>query len=589
VSKYIRWQVALTFLGIVLVGTVLFYVSWGRQPAASYLFPRSTQTVVLQTRGGTYVEGLVGYPQYINPLFSDLNEVDRDLCALVFEGLTRIDEHNQIAPLLAERWEVSEDGLVYTFHLRTSVRWQDGEPLTADDVLFTAAVLQSPDFPGLPSLAELWRSIDVAKLDRYTVQFRLHESYAPFLDYTTIGLVPKHVLEDVPVAELDQDPFNYQPVGSGLFRVTALTEGAITLEANRYHRQWEQTNLDRIEFRFYPSYEALLDAHEAGQIMGISRVLAQDIGRVRANPDLQLLSARLSGYSLIFVNLNNPETPFFQDRRVRQALMYALDRQALVDRVLDGQGLVIHSPIMPQSWAYKADIKQYAHDPVLAEALLERAGWNVAESDRLVLSDGTLQGSAIRIKNGVPLEFTLLTNDLPDRVALAHAVAAQWGAVGARVHVRAVNMAELAQQYLIPRAYDAALLQWQSAPPDPDPYPVWHSTQIEGAGQNYGGFVNRDADEAIEVARLLVDRGQRTELYYQFQDIFAEEVPAFLLYQAVHTLAMDVRVRNVQIAPMHDPSGRFASVSDWAIATREVTLSDLNDQARDTLDKDGLP
>jgi peptide/nickel transport system substrate-binding protein len=409
------------------------------------------------------------------------------------------------------------------------------------------------------------------------------------LDYTTIGLLPKHVLQDVPVAELDQHPFNYQPVGNGLFQVTELTTEHVTLEANRFHRRWEQTHLDRIEFRFYLSYEALLDAHEAGEIMGISRVQAQDIGRVRANPDLQLLSARLSGYSLVFVNLNNPETLFFRDHRVRQALMYALDRQALVDGVLGGQGLVIHSPIMPQSWAYKADVKQYAHEPELAEALLERAGWNVVEPGALLLSDGARQGSAVRMKNGIPLEFSLLTNDLPDRVALAHAVAAQWQAVGARVHVRAVDMAELAQQHLIPRSYDAALLQWQSTPPDPDPYPVWHSTQIEGAGQNYGGWVHRDADEAIEVARLMADRGQRTELYYQFQEIFVEEVPAFLLYQAVHTFSVDAQVRNVQIAPMHDPTGRFASVSDWAIATRQVSLSDLNDQVRDTLDKDGLP
>jgi peptide/nickel transport system substrate-binding protein len=225
----------------------------------------------------------------------------------------------------------------------------------------------------------------------------------------------------------------------------------------------------------------------------------------------------------------------------------------------------------------------------LAEALLERAGWKIVEPDRLALSDGARQGAAVRMKNGIPLEFSLLTNDLPERVALAHAVAAQWQSVGVRVHVRAVNMAELAQQHLLPRTYDAALLQWQSTPPDPDPYPVWHSTQIEGAGQNYGGFVNRDADEAIEVARLMSDRGQRTELYYQFQDIFAEEVPAFLLYQAVYTFSVDERVRRVQIAPMHDPSGRFAGISDWAIATRKVSLSDLNDQVRDSLDKDGLP
>jgi peptide/nickel transport system substrate-binding protein len=347
--------------------------------------------------------------------------------------------------------------------------------------------------------------------------------------------------------------------------------------------------LDRLAFRFYPGYEELLEAHEAGEIMGISRVQALDLDRVRANPDLQLLSARLSGYSLIFVNLNNPDTPFFQDKRVRQALMYALDRQALVDHVLGGQGLVIHSPIMPQSWAFKTDIKRYEHDLGQAKALLDRAGWKVAEPNALLLSDVARQGATVRIKNGVPLEFSLLTNDLPERVALARAVAEQWEAVGVRVRVHAVSMADLAQQHLIPRDYDAALLQWQSAPPDPDPYPVWHSTQVEGAGQNYGGFVNRDADEAIEVARLLADRGKRIELYYRFQEIFAEEVPAFVLYQAVYTFCVDERVRNVQIAPMHNPSGRFAGVSEWAVATREVRLTDLNDQVADTFDKDGLP
>jgi peptide/nickel transport system substrate-binding protein len=409
------------------------------------------------------------------------------------------------------------------------------------------------------------------------------------MDYTTIGLIPEHLLGDVPVAELEQHEFNYLPTGSGLFRVTELTREQIVLEANRYHRLWERTNLNRIEFRFYASYEALLEAHASGAIMGISRIQAQDIDRVRADPSLQLLSARLSGYSLIFVNLNNPDKPFFQDRRVRQALMYALDRQALVDQVLGGQGVVIHSPIMPQSWAYKSDIKQYAHDPARARALLERAGWHVAEPQDLVLFDAGSQDSPVRIKNGTLFEFDLLTNDLPDRVALANMVAEQWQAVGARVHVRVVSMVDLAQQYLIPREYDAALLQWQSVPTDPDPYPVWHSTQVADGGQNYSGFANRDADEAIEVARLLTDRAQRTTLYYQFQDIFAEEVPAFPLYQAVYTLCVDQQVRNVQIAPMHDPSGRFAGIADWAVATREVRLSDLNDQIQDTLDKDGLP
>jgi peptide/nickel transport system substrate-binding protein len=179
-------------------------------------------------------------------------------------------------------------------------------------------------------------------------------------------------------------------------------------------------------------------------------------------------------------------------------------------------------------------------------------------------------------------------NDVQDRLALAHAVAEQWQAIGVRVQVEAVNVSELTQDYLQPRAFDAVLLQWQ-VNPDPDPYPMWHSTQTEGAGQNYSGFVNRDADEAIEVARLLSDPGKRAELYHQFQAIFAEQVPALLLYQPIYAYGVDKRVRNVQIAPMLDPSGRFKSVYQWAVLEQEIPLPELNDRVWDKLDKQRDP
>jgi peptide/nickel transport system substrate-binding protein len=589
VSKYIRWQAVLTLLGIILIGAVLSSVALGREghaPTPTLSHPPSATTVI-QVRGGTYTEGVAGHPGFINPLFSERSDTDRDLCALIFEGLTAINEHNQIVPSLAERWQVSPDGLTYTFFLRDNVRWQDGEPFTADDVLFTIGVLQSPDFPGDPYLAELWRTVQVAKLDDYTVQFTLLEPYAPFLDNTTIGLVPKHALEDVPIADLAQHPFNYAPIGTGLFKVEELTQDHILLGTNPYHRLWQETMLDHIEIKFYPSYEHIYAAYKAGKVMGISRIMARDLDQARADPNLQILSARLSGYSLIFLNLKKP---LFQDLRVRQALLYALDRQGLIDRVLKGQGLVIHSPIMPQSWAYNPQVKQYPYDPEQAKALLERAGWELPDSRKLTFGEIKPQDAGIRWKQGEQLEFTLLTNDVPDRVALAYAIAKQWEAVGVRAHVVAISsMSDLTLNYLRPREFDAVLSQWQKLPPDPDPYPVWHSTQATGEGQNYSGFENRDADEAIEVARQLTDPGARAPLYYQFQDVFAEQVPAILLYQAVYTYAVDKGVRNVQIAPMSDPSGRFRTVARWAVLEKTIPLSDLNDQVGDSLDKRSNP
>ncbi|MBL7199784.1 MAG: hypothetical protein ISS56_06510 [Anaerolineae bacterium] len=586
-SKYIRWQALLTLLGMILIGTLLVNMTVKREPVPSTPSP-STQTTVLQVRGGTYVEGAAGAPRFINPLFSQENDLDRDLCKLIFEGLTTLSEHNEIVPLLAEQWDVSEDGRTYTFALRGSVRWQDGEPFTADDVLFTIGLLQKPDFPGSYYLSELWRSVEVKKIGSYGVQFTLLEPYAPFLDYTTIGILPKHLLEDVPVAELHLHAFSAFSTGTGLFRVVEHTAEHIVLEANPYHRLWGETKLDRIDFRFYPSYGHILTAYEAGEVTGVSHILAEDMERARSNPNLQLLSARLSGYSLILMNLGDSGKPFFQDPRVRQALLYALDRQGLIDDVLGGQGLVIHSPIMPQSWAYNPRVQQYGYAPKQAIALLEETGWELPTPQEAFIGELDPEDAKVRTRQGERLEFTLLVNNLPERIALAHAVADQWSAVGVHTYVQAVDVSDLTLNHLLPRAFDAVLLQWQ-LPPDPDPYPVWHSTQTEAGGQNYSGFVHRDADEAIEVARLLTDVGQRTELYYRFQEIFGQEVPALLLYQPVYTYGVDKSVRNVQIAPMLDPSGRFRNIAQWALLEKEVSLSELNDQVGDKLDKQRDP
>jgi peptide/nickel transport system substrate-binding protein len=599
-SKYIRWQALLTVLGIALVAAILFYLAPQRASLRAtertLLSARATSertpdgpTRVVQVRGGTYVGGIAGYPHLINPLFSHLNDVDRDLCALVFEGLTRIDEHNEVVPLLAEQWRVSDDGLTYTFALRDSVRWQDGEPFTAEDVVFTIGLLQSEDLvPGSP-YADLWRSVEVAAITPYTVQFRLTESYAPFLDYTTIGLLPKHLLGDVPPAELAAHAFNYGPIGTGLFTVDAstATPERLVLIANRYHRLWAQTMLDQIEFRFYPSFERVLEAYASGQVMGLSCILAEDLDRARAMPDLQLLSAHLSGLSMVLLNLNNAEAVFFQDQRVRQALLYGLDRQGLVDTVLDGQGLVIHSPIMPQSWAYDTTVEPYPYDLERAVQLLEEAGWMLPDPSPLAPVESSPDAVLPRAKRGEPLAFTMLTTDVPDRVALAYAIAKQWGELGIRVEVEAVSLSELMEDHLRPRDYDAALVQWKVRT-DPDPYPLWHSTQAE-SGQNYGGFVDRDADEAIEVARVIVDHDRRAELYAQFQEVFAERVPAILLYQPVYTYGVDAQVRGIQIAPMSDTSGRFRTVAQWAVREEEVLVTELNDRVGDTLDKRAQP
>jgi peptide/nickel transport system substrate-binding protein len=486
---------------------------------------------------------------------------------LVFDGLTVLDETGQVSPSLATGWEVSEDGNVYEFHLRRDVVWHDGAPLTATDVAFTVQAMQDPNFQGDPNLSELWRNVSVEQLDNYTVRFTLEEPFPSFLQYATIGLLPAHLLSNVASADLPSHDFSTRnPVGTGMFMVESVSPDRVVLVSNPHY--WRaKPYLERIEFWFYADWEGLLEDYERGAIQGFHPPGLQDLPALVGMPSLQLYSAQSAGYGLVYLNLGRESLPFLQEREVRQALLYAVDRDALIAQVLRGQGLVAHSPILPTTWAYDASVRQYGYDPERAIGLLDASGW--------MDSDGDL----IRDKDGVELAFTLLTSDDASMVQLAEEIARQWRVVGVDVTIRSVS-SESAIYFVRNRNFDSALVEIELTG-DPDPYPLWHSTQAEN-GQNFSGFANPEADAVMEEARLTTDPERRLELYYRFQQIFAEEVPSLLIYYPIYTYAVDVQVRDVQLSPMLHTSDRFRSVEAWYMQTEEIVVSEAG-----ALDKTG--
>jgi peptide/nickel transport system substrate-binding protein len=553
-GRYIRWQALIAFSGITLIGVFLYSIALSRT------------TVLVPEEGGIYTEGLAGAPQYVNPLLAQYNQVDEDLVALIFNGLTRTDEKGELEPDLASSWTASPDGRTYLFYLRRDIRWSDGEAFDADDVLFTIGLMQDPDFPGVPYLSDLWRTVSVEKVDAYTIRFRLKEPFPPFADYTTIGILPKHVLRDVPARDLLIHPFNTHPIGTGPFLLESISAEQALLVPNPHYVspkgrnvRREQPYLAGIEFRFYPTYEQLLTAYQAGEIQGISCIPSYLFPEAAALTSLNLYSARLSGYQIVYLNLQDSEgSPFFQDDRVRRALLLALDRQALINEALNGQGLVASGPIRPWSWAYDSELLPVEYDPAQAEALLAEANWLDTDSD------------GIRDKNQHPLQFTLLTGEDPAFIRLGHAMAEQWARYGIRVQVEPLGAG--LSDHLRSRDFQAVLVELLLSG-DPDPYPLWHQTQIED-GQNYGGWDNREVSEALEQARSVTDRDQRKAYYVQFQRIFAEETPALIIAYPTYTYAVDQSVRNVQIGPMVNPSDRFRNIADWYINTRRVILAE---------------
>jgi len=545
---YFRWQALAVLISIAFILLLVAYLGY------------NFTTVTIPDRGGTYVEGLVGAPQYINPILCQYNQADADLVSLLFSGLTRLNEKNEIVADLAQDYQISQDGTTYTFYLRPNVFWHDGYPLTADDVVFTVQAIQDPDFTGVPYLADLWRDVIVEKADERTVRLKLNEPFTPFIDYTTLGLLPQHLLKDVPASELPAHPFNLQPIGTGPFAFKRLSASSILLRSNP--QSWQPPPyLEQIEFKFFPSYETLFHSYDQGLIEGIPGLRPNDLEWVQQRESLQLFTTTLSGYSMIYLNAHNPNTAFFQDKNVRQALLYGLDRQKLIDEALNGQGIVAHSPILPNSWAYDPQVKTYPYDPRRAKELLDEAGWQDTDGD------------GIRDREGLPLRFALLGSDEPLRRHILEEITRQWAQIGVKAEPQTAGVSGLIRDFLRPRHFDAILVEWDSLPADPDPYPLWHSTQANEDGQNYGAFANQEADRLMEEARRIPDATRRAELYKAFQEIFAEEVPAILLAYPTYNYAVDQVVHDVQVGPLQTPSDRFRTISQWYVATRRVIVS----------------
>lgn len=549
--RTIRWQLLIALGGFILVVGLLM----GQTPD---LLSAAPQPV----RGGSYTEALIGSPLRLNPVLDAANPADRDVDRLLFRGLVRFDARGAPAPDLAESWAVSADATLYTVALRADARWHDGAPVTADDVIYTFSKLRDEDYPGPGDLAAMWRQIEVIRLDERTVQFQLPEPFAPFFDYLAIGLLPDHLLRGVSAGDLIDHPFNLQPIGTGPFRFDRFLlddQGAIRgVSLTAWPEYYGGAPfLERIEFRYYADADAALRALREGEVQGLGSVPREILEAALAQPGLNVHSAQLPRVALVFLNLRSTEAPLFEDKRVRQALWLATNRQWIIDRVEAGQAVLAAGPILPSSWAYSPSLEPPPFDPERAAALLDDAGWT--------LPTGAIPGAPeyVRSREGTPLAFTLLHTEGERWEAIASSLQANWAAVGVQVSLRAVEAAALLDDHLTPRSYQAALAELNlTRSPDPDPYPFWHDSQAE-SGQNYGGFEDRNISIWLEQARVHPDFGRRADLYQSVQHRFQDQVPALLLFHPVYSWAIDGEIQGVTLGPLTDPSDRFESVTSW--------------------------
>ena len=548
--KKLRWQFLIILLALIVIAAIL----WGQQ----------AEPVVVEspepTGGGVYKEGVVGSLKRLNPLLARYNPVDQDVTSLLFTGLVQYDSKGYPQPDLANSWGISRNGEVYNFSLRTDAVWHDGQPVTSEDVVFTVSLLKEEEFPTPQDVELFWKDIEVEAMDEHTLQFRLPEPFAPFLSYLNFGILPAHILGDISPDEIVDADFNLDPIGSGPYQFDRFLgegdqiSGVVLKKFEDYYQ--DQAFLDEFVFVYFDSYQEAWEAYENGDILGIGRIPEGILTPAMNAPDFNLYTSRLPEISLVLLNLDNPEVPFFQEVDLRQAMLRGLNRQWMVDHVLEGQAVIADGPIFPKTWAYYEGITHYNYEPEEALETLRGLGYTIPA-----------EGGEVRVnEEDVRLEFTLLYPDDPRHEALAEAIQEDWSTLGFDVNLEAHPYQELREEYLENRVYEAVLIDFNlSHNPDPDPYPFWHQTQTTG-GQNYSMWDDRQASEYIEQARITFDNpDERARLYRNFQVRFVDQMPALPLFYPMYTYGVSEDVKGVRIGPVFKPSDRLKTVTDWYI------------------------
>jgi peptide/nickel transport system substrate-binding protein len=482
--------------------------------------------------GDTFIEASIGEPSNLLPVLSS-DSASSDINQQVYNGLIRYDKDLRLEGELAESWEISDDNLTFTFHLRKGVTWHDGQPFTSADVLFTYQMYINPDVP--TSYAEDFLQVAKAEApDPYTFKVTYEQPYAPALESWGTPVHPKHLLEG---QDVTKSPLSRSPVGTGPYKFVKWDAGEkVELLANPDYFEGKPY-IHRIVYRVIPDTSTQFLELQAGglDLMGLTPIQYKtqtDAPKFQKNFN----KYRYLSFSYTYLGYNLTKE-LFQDVRVRQAISYAIDKNEIIDGVLLGLGHAATGPYKPDTWVYNEKVKRYAYSPEKAQALLAEAGW--LDSD----GDGVLD------KDGQTLSFTIVTNQGNDlRSKTAEIIQRRLKEVGIEIEIRIVEWATFLKEFIFPGNFDATILGW-SGGPEPDQYNIWHSSKTAPRELNFIKYRNQEIDELLEQGRRTFDQDKRKQIYDRFQEVLAEEQPYTFLYVGEALPAVAKRFRGIEPAP----------------------------------------
>ncbi|MCX6764514.1 MAG: ABC transporter substrate-binding protein [Candidatus Nealsonbacteria bacterium] len=577
---------------------------------------------------GSFVEGIVGQPSFINPLYSEASDVDRDLTEILFSGLMKYDKDGKIGKDLADNVKIKEGGKIYEFSIKNDVLWSDGKKLTVDDIIFTIQAIQSSDYKS-PLRAE-WLGIEIERISDYEIRFILKKPSFVFLENTTLKIIPKHIWEKIPIANVYSSPYNLEPIGSGPYKFKSSEKdksgSIINFIVERNPDYYEKGPfVSEINFKFFKTEEELMTAVEKGEITGFSIISPENYQDFYVKY-FNVNKIVLPRYFAAFFNI--AKSKILEDKEVRKALNLGTDKEEILKETLAGNGKIIDSPLMPEIYGFSAPSKIYEFNIEKAKETLEKAGFKDENNDGFrektiekipafrfssVLNTGSqglevqelqkclakyaeevLKPSGLTSGTGkvgkatmdklnqvcfpspketLSLGFTLVTVDQPQLVKVANLLKNQWEKIGVKLEIKTTDIATLERDYIKTRDYEI-LLFGEVLGSIPDPFPFWHSSQKKDPGLNLSSYENKKADEFLEKGRESTSSEEQKKNYEQFQDVLIEDAPAIFIYTPDYFyLIKKDTIQGMETKVITDPSQRFSGIENWYISTKRTWKS----------------
>jgi len=479
-------------------------------------------------------EGGIGDASNLIPMLAS-DTASHSIAGLIFNGIIKFDKNLNIVGDLAEKWEISEDNLTITFHLKRGVKWEDGVEFTAHDVKFGFDLITNPNTP-TPYSGDYMEVREFNLLNDYTFSVTYKQPFAPALStWGNLVVLPKHILEG---QDITKTPFSRKPLGLGSYRLKKWTTGSsIVLEASDTYFDGKP-KIDIYHMRIIPDQSTMFLELKSGGLdyMGLTPT------QYTRQTDTELFNKNYNKFTYtgsVYTYLGyNQERPIFKDKIVRQAMTYAIDKQEIIDGVLLGLGKTAQGPYKPGTWFYNPNVTQYDYNPEKAKELLHIAGWTDSNED------------GILDKDGKDFTFTVITNQGNSlRAKTAAIIQRRLKEIGINMEIRIIEWAAFLKDFVNVGNFDAVILGWSVSGTDPDQYDIWHSGKIGPSEFNFIHYKNEEVDDLLISGRQVFDQKERKKFYDRFQEILADEQPYTFLYVPESLPIVHKRFKGIEPGP----------------------------------------